>query len=430
MTAQRTIAKEGRVSGIGLHSGEPCSVVFKPAPPDTGMTFVRVDLPGNPQLIAHPDRLCKRQRRSALAAGSVEVHTPEHLLAATAGLGIDNLIIEMDNLEMPGLDGSARELVACLRAAGIVQQEAERRAFTVDKPVSIDSDVASIIALPYHEGLRITYTLDDHRGVFPGPMMVDVVLTEDSFESEIAPARTFVTRREVDQLRAAGLGKGADTDNTLIFDGPQPIDNQLRYPDEAARHKVLDLIGDLAMSTRRLNTHIVAVRSGHQTNMALVQEINRRIVHADRPEMVLDIQGILASLPHRYPFLLVDRVLELEPGKSITCLKNVSINEEFFQGHFPGNPVMPGVLQVEAIAQSGAILLLYDSRYRGKIPYFMSLERAKFRRPVYPGDQMHIRVEALRMRSRMSACRGRIYIGDELCCEAELRSVLLDPPER
>jgi UDP-3-O-[3-hydroxymyristoyl] N-acetylglucosamine deacetylase/3-hydroxyacyl-[acyl-carrier-protein] dehydratase len=427
VTVQRTIAREGRVAGIGLHSGESCHVVFKPAPPDTGMMFVRTDLPGPPHLAAHPDYLCKRQRRTALADGDMEIHTPEHLLAAAVGLGIHNLIIEMDSQEMPGLDGSALEFVRCLQEAGIVAQDAVCRDFTVTDPVSVDTNEASIVALPYQNGLRITYTLDDHHGVFPGPMMVDLELTEERFVTEIAPARTFVTRGEVAMLQAAGLGKGANTQNTLIFDGAQPIDNTLRFADEAARHKVLDLIGDLAMSTRRLNAHIIAVRSGHGTNMALVQELNRRIVQVEKPAMVLDIAAILACLPHRYPFLLVDRVTDLRPGRAITCLKNVSINEGFFQGHFPGSPVMPGVLLVEAMAQAGAILLLTDPCYRGKIPYFMSMDRVKFRRAVYPGDQMRIEIEALRMRSRMSACRGRVYVGNDLACEGEIRSVLMDP---
>lgn len=426
MTAQRTIAREGRLSGVGLHTGEHCNVAFKPAPPNSGVTFVRTDMPGCPQLVVHPDRLCKRQRRSALADGTVEIHTPEHLLAAATGLGIDNLIVEMDNLEMPGLDGSALAFVDCLQAAGIVEQEAACRSFTVTEPVAIDAGGASIVALPYHEGLRITYTLDDHNGVFPAPMMLDVEVNEEGFITEVAPARTFVTRAEVEMLQAAGLGKGANTTNTLIFDGPEPIDNKLRFPDEAVRHKVLDLIGDLSMSTRRLNAHIVAVRSGHQTNMALVQELNKRIVAAEKPEVVLDIAGVLGTLPHRYPFILVDRVTDLVPGTSVTALKNVTANEPFFQGHFPGNPVMPGVLQVEALAQAGALLLLSDQRYAGKVPFFMSMDRVKFRRSVVPGDQLRLEVKALRLRSRMGACHGKAYVGDELACEAEIRSVLVD----
>lgn len=426
MTVQRTIAREATLEGVGLHSGEAVQVVFKPAPPDTGMVFVRTDLPGRPSLTAHPDRLCQRMRRTAMADGPVEVHTTEHFLAAAAGLGIDNLIIELDAVELPGLDGSAIGFVRCLRAAGIVEQGVARRTFTLDEPVAVSSGSASIIALPYRAGLRITYSLDDHGGAFGRTQMVEVELTEETFAAEIAPARTFCLAQEVEALRAMGLGKGATYDNTCVFDGDRVINNELRFPDEPARHKVLDLIGDLAMAACRINAHIVAVRSGHRENMALVKELNKRITDARKPPYVFDIGEILAHLPHRYPILLVDRIIEYEAGKRIVGLKNVTINEPWFNGHFPGNPVMPGVLQVEAMAQTGAVLLLTTPEHRGKTPFFMSMDKVKFRRPVYPGDQMRIEVDALRIRSRMSACRGRVLVEGHLCAEAEIRSVLVE----
>lgn len=422
---QRTIAREARLTGVGLHSGETCTVQVKPGVVDSGMVFVRSDLPNRPRLRAHPDLLCQRQRRTAMALGEVEIHTPEHFLAAATGLGIDNLQIELDNQELPGMDGSARDFVAALREAGVVDQDGERRSYTVTEAIGIESGDASIVALPYHSGLRITYTLDDHGGVFTGPMMVDLELTEDNFATAIAPARTFAMAREVEMLRAAGLGKGANYDNTCVFDGPHPVQNTLRFPDEPARHKVLDLIGDLTMATRRIHAHILAVRSGHRENMALVKELNRRIVSATKPALALDIQRILAVLPHRYPLLLVDRILDFDPGRSITGIKNVTINEPYFSGHFPGNPVMPGVLQVEAMAQTGAVLLLQSEDNAGRIPLFMSMDRVKFRRPIHPGDQMVIEVEALRLRNRMAACRGRVLVKGQLCAEAEIRSVLV-----
>jgi len=430
MTVQRTIASEARVSGIGLHSGAPCHVVFKPAAPDTGIVFVRSDLPGRPGLRAHGDLLCQRMRRTALAAvvngHEVEVHTPEHFLAAAAGLGIDNLRVELDAVEFPGLDGSAIEFGAALQQAGIVEQDAARKSFELTEPVSAGDSRASIVALPHKGGLRITYTLDDHGGALGAPQMIEIELSEATFLKQIAPARTFCLAKEVEMLRAMGLGKGANYQNTCVYDGERVIDNELRFVDEAARHKVLDLIGDLALCTRPINAHIIAVRTGHHQNMALVQELNRRIAIAERPRLVFDIKALLDLLPHRYPMLLIDRVVEFEPGNRVVALKNVSVNEPFFQGHFPGDPVMPGVLQVEAMAQAGAVLLMADPANKGLVPYFMSMDKVKFRRPVRPGDQLRIEIEVLRVRSRMAACHARALVDGELCSEAEIRSVLVE----
>ena len=428
--SQRTIAAVASVEGIGLHSGEPCRVTFRPAPPDAGISFVRVDLAGAPAIRSHPDRLCQRQRRTAMAATvdgvEVEIHTPEHLLAACQGLALDNLVVELDTVELPGLDGSAKDFVACLRGAGIVDQGVPRHFFDVVEPVSITDGKSSIVALPYANGLKITYTLDDHGGALKGAQVVEVELNEQNFTDLIAPARTFCMAKEVEMLRALGLGKGATYQNTCVYDGDRLIDNELRFKDEAARHKVLDLIGDLAHATRRLNCHIIAVRSGHRENMLLVQELNRRIEAAERPKLVFDIKAILAKLPHRYPFLLVDRIIEHVEGKRIVGLKNCTINEPFFQGHFPGEPVMPGVLQLEAMAQVGAIMLLIQPGAAGKIPLFLSIEQAKFRRPVRPGDQLRIEVDVLRLRPRLSACAARVIVDGQVCCEAEIRSAMVE----
>jgi UDP-3-O-[3-hydroxymyristoyl] N-acetylglucosamine deacetylase/3-hydroxyacyl-[acyl-carrier-protein] dehydratase len=426
VTAQRTIAGSGTLSGIGLHSGESVNMTIKPAAADAGLVFRRMDLPGTPAIKAHPDRLCQRMRRTAMAEGDVEVHTTEHFLAAASGLGIDNVEIELDNVELPGLDGSSIEFVECLREAGIVEQEAARKEFNLDETVTVSVGNARLVALPYADGLKITYTLDDHGGALKGVQMVELEVNEDSFTEQIASARTFCLAQEVEALRAMGLGKGATYQNTCVYDGERVIDNELRFDDEAARHKVLDLIGDLAHTTRKVNCHIIAMRSGHRENMALVKELNRRIETFERPPHVFDVRAIMDILPHRFPFLLVDKVIDYEPGRYAIGIKNVTINEPFFQGHFEGNPVMPGVLQVEAMAQAGAVLLLSDERMRGKVPLFMSLDKVKFRRAVFPGDQLRIEVEALRMRPRMSACRGRILVDGQVCAEAEIRSVLVD----
>ncbi len=435
---QRTIAREATVSGVGLHSGEPCRLVFHPAQPDTGMVFVRTDLPGSPAITAHPSRLCQRMRRTAIAAAvdgvEVEVHTTEHLLAACQGLGIDNLRVELDAVELPGLDGSAKDFSDALRAAGVVEQAAPRRYWDVKEAVSVSDGKSSIVALPYSRGLKITYTLDDHGGALGGAQVVEIDLTDETFTTQIAPARTFCLAKEVEMLRAIGLGKGANYQNTCVYDGTTVIGTELRFKDEACRHKILDLIGDLAHCSRKLNAHIIAVRTGHRENMLLVQELNRRIEAAERPTVTFDIQRIMAMLPHRYPFLLVDRIIAHEPGKRIVGLKNVSINEPFFQGHFPGAPVMPGVLQLESMAQTGALLLIaalgtdfgQGSTHGRKIPVLMSMERVKFRRPVRPGDQLRIDVAVLRLRAQMSACQAQITVDGQVCCEAELRSMMME----
>jgi UDP-3-O-[3-hydroxymyristoyl] N-acetylglucosamine deacetylase/3-hydroxyacyl-[acyl-carrier-protein] dehydratase len=432
MSRQRTIAREATATGIGLHSGETCTLVFKPAPPNTGRVFVRSDLPGRPAITSHPDRLCQRMRRTALAQTisgvEVEVHTTEHCLAACQGLGIDNLIVELSAVELPGLDGSARDFCAVLREAGIVEQDAVRPTFDVAEPVAVGDGKSSIVALPWKNGLKITYTLDDHGGALPAPQMVEVELNEQSFTEQIAPARTFCLAKEVEMLRAAGLGKGATYQNTCVYDGVRIIDNELRFKDEAARHKVLDLIGDLAHVARHLNAHIVAVRTGHRENMQLVQELNRRIRIAEQPAVVFDIARILDLLPHRYPMLLVDRIVAYEPGKRIVGLKNVTANEPWIAGHFPGRPVMPGVLQLEALSQVGACLLLNElspvDKAGGKIPFLMSLDKVKFRRPVRPGDQLRLEVDVLRLRSTMSACAAKAMVDGQLCAEAEIRCMM------
>ena len=431
MSRQRTLQAETSLTGIGLHSGEACTVTFRPAPPGTGRVFVRIDLPGRPSIPSHPDRLCQRQRRTALAVGEggaeVEVHTVEHCLSACVGVGLDNVVIEMTAVEMPGMDGSARDFAAAFLAVGLVEQDAPRRSFSVAEPISVSTGASSVVALPFANGLKITYTLDDHGGALGGAQMVELEVTGERFLQTIAPARTFCLAKEVDMLRAAGLGKGATHDNTCVYDGEKVIGTTLRFPDEAARHKVLDLIGDLAHAARSLNAHIIAVRSGHRENMLLVQELNRRIAESERPAVVFDIQKVLSILPHRYPMLLVDRIIDYRPSHSITGLKNVTVNEPWAVGHFNGMPVMPGVLLVEAMAQVGGVLLIHELGTGGtRVPLLMSLDKVKFRRPARPGDQLRITATMLRLRSTMSACQAVITIDGDRCAEAEIRCVMVD----
>ena len=305
MTAQRTIAKEGRVAGCGLHSGEHVDVVFKPAPVDHGMVFVRTDLEGSPSIRAHPDRLCQRMRRTAMAEGDVEVHTTEHFLAAAYGLGIDNLIIEINGVELPGLDGSAMEFANCLREAGIVEQDTARNDYNLEETITVKVGDAHLVAMPYAEGLKITYTLDDHGGALKGAQMVEVEVNENDFMEQIAPARTFCLAQEVEALRAMGLGKGATYQNTCVFDGEKVVDNELRFTDEPARHKMLDLIGDLAHTTRRVNCHIIAMRSGHRENGSGARVERIQVPSGRRMYLMLPI--FCACFPTAIPSYLLIR---------------------------------------------------------------------------------------------------------------------------
>ncbi len=437
---QRTLKNPVEYRGTGLHSGKEIKIVVHPAEAGTGVSFVRVDIEEHPVVRAQGANMKARQRRTCIQNGKAEVYTCEHLLAALYALGIDNAMVEIDGEEVPGLDGAASEFFRGLQASGSVELRALRPIYSVKQPIYVREGSASLVALPGTGKLTIEYHLDYQLKVGGGPaggtgttakQLVSFELSAENFEREIAPARTFVFAHEVEALRAAGLGKGATSQNTLVVGPDGPHQNTLRWDDELARHKILDLIGDLANAGVDLDAHIIATRSGHGLNMALVQRIQeereREQEQGEAPiDSGLDIRQILNLLPHRYPFLMIDRVIELDGFQRAVGIKNVTINEPFFQGHWPEQPIMPGVLQLEAMAQLAGVLLLRKLENTGKLAVLWSIDKVKLRGAVVPGDQLRIEVETIRAKPQVGHVRARCKVGGRLVAEAELKFTLVD----
>jgi UDP-3-O-[3-hydroxymyristoyl] N-acetylglucosamine deacetylase/3-hydroxyacyl-[acyl-carrier-protein] dehydratase len=431
---QRTIGKAVSFEGVGLHTGQRGQVTFKPGEPNSGVRFVRTDLPGRPEVLVRPENAHfdpEAGRRTILQQGDVQIHTMEHILAAVAGLGIDNLVIETSTMETPEPDdGSAAPIATLLTGAGLVEQERPKRHIKVTKPVAWCQNGVELEATPYH-GFRISFTIDyDNRVV--GRQALSLDITPETFVNEIAPARTFVLERDVEGLRRAGWIRGGRLENAVVV-GEDRVLNQepLRFPDEFVRHKVLDLLGDLFLLGGPLIGHVTAKRSGHQSHVAFVKRLKESLPlpgrRAGRPAEEWDITAIMDIMPHRYPFLLVDRITRIDEGQSIEGIKNVTINEPFFQGHFPGHPIMPAVLIIEAMAQVGGLLLLNSVEDpTHKLMYFMGIDAAKFRRPVVPGDQLRFVLTLLKLRKGTSKMRGEAFVDDQLVAEAELLATVVD----
>jgi UDP-3-O-[3-hydroxymyristoyl] N-acetylglucosamine deacetylase/3-hydroxyacyl-[acyl-carrier-protein] dehydratase len=429
---QRTIREPFSLSGVGLHSGASCTLRVQPAPEGHGVVFVRTDLPDRPRLPADIDYVDSQGRRTTIRMAGAEIATVEHFLAACSALRVDNLLVTADGPEVPGLDGSALPFVDALRASKPYDQEKDRPEFQLLQPLSVSdpSGDSSIVALPAEQGLSFSYTLD-YASPFVGSQYYALRLDEQSFTNEIAPARTFVMEEEATKLRAAGLGKGANFENTLVFGERGVVENKLRFPDEPVRHKLLDLIGDFFMVGRDLHARIVATKAGHQLNAAMVRALlthvrDVEIAEGLRKDSTIEIREIMRILPHRYPFLLIDRVVELEGHKRAVGLKNVTINEPFFQGHWPLAPIMPGVLIVEAMAQLSGVLLLRKFENTGKLAVLLSIDKVKLRRSVVPGDQLRIECEALKIRSRSARVHCRATVDGKLACEAQINFMLAD----
>jgi len=434
---QKTVRKEFVISGVGLHTGCKANLRILPAVENAGITFVRVDIPNKINIKVCPSNIVddnEGYRCASVGVGGVIIHTVEHFMAVLCGLGITNLIVEIDSDEIPGLDGSGRDFLDAFKNAGIQEQDSQALVYEVKEPIGVSENGASIYITPSSE-YRVSYTLDYNHPLLKS-QFISAAVDGVNFEKEIAPSRTFCLESEADALREKGQGKGANFQNTLVVGKNGVKDNKVRFDDEFARHKVLDFIGDLYLLGMPIRGHVFAVKSGHNLNLKLLKKICKQkqkyASKATIPSLQItgnreiDISGIMDVLPHRYPFLLVDRVIEIEQGKKAIGIKNVSINDGFFRGHFPTRPVMPGVLMVEAMAQTAGVIALTKEGQRGKLPFFVGVDNVRFRRVVSPGDQLVMEVEIIKDSSRMAQAKGKARVGDKLVAEAEMMFTYTD----
>jgi UDP-3-O-[3-hydroxymyristoyl] N-acetylglucosamine deacetylase/3-hydroxyacyl-[acyl-carrier-protein] dehydratase len=431
---QRTIASQATVAGKGLMLGVDATLSILPAPPDHGIVFERTDLDRPVIIPALVSNVIPNSRRTTLKAGDVTIETVEHCMSALRGLGIDNALLRLHGPELPCGDGSAMPFVEPVRTAGIAEQDAPRRTFRLSETVSVTEGDASITAIPADSpgGMRVMYDLDYGPNATRIPHQAwSFDPDRDDYAREIAPARTFSLREEAEALWQAGLCRHLTPRDVLVIGDDGPIQNEYRFPEEPVRHKVLDAIGDLALVGTVVECQVIANRSGHGLNRQLGMKL-LRLVQRERRERLLaegramDARAIGRLMPHRYPMLLVDRVLALEPGRRAVGVKNVSINEPFFPGHYPGTPIMPGVLIVEALAQMGGLLLSQTLEHTGKVAVLLSLDKVKLRKAVTPGDQLVLEVEAMRATSRSAAVKARALVAEKVAAEAEIRFMMVD----
>jgi UDP-3-O-[3-hydroxymyristoyl] N-acetylglucosamine deacetylase/3-hydroxyacyl-[acyl-carrier-protein] dehydratase len=435
LSRQKTIRQAASVDGRGLFSGEPCRLRFVPASSDSGITFVCGSDPSSHEAARIPcdiANVVKRARRTSLMNGSANVETIEHVLSAVWGLGIDNLTIEASSTEMPSIDGSAKPFADALIGAGIVEQDQEASVFVINEPVSVSEDGAMLAALPGPDDrLEILYDLDYSGTPSIGRQVLAFCLGKDDYLSQISPARTFLLEGEAREFQARGIGTHLTSRDVVVMSEGGPLDNDLRFADEHVRHKVCDLIGDLALLGRRLSGRIVAYRSGHDLNQELVRRLTDTASEHQRAadlggEPLMDVRKIMRLLPHRYPFLMIDRIVEFEGDRRISGIKNVTINEPYFQGHYPGQPIMPGVMILEALAQLSGLLLSRRLEHTGKVAMLLSMDRVKMRRPVRPGDQLMLKAEALHVRARTGHCYCQALVAGQVAAEAEIKFMLVD----
>src|SRR5436189_1801693 len=408
---QHTVGKSAGFSGTALHTGEKVTLRLHPASVDHGIKFKRKDLQDEPTIDAKIENLKTVERATTIGEGSVRVHTVEHVLAALSAMGVDNAVVEMDANEPPIGDGSAQVYVDLVRKAGVTAQEEPRKFFDVRETMHVESKTGALLVLLPDDKFRISCTQAGPNNQFSQFYSMEV--TPPLFEREIAPARTFVYYEDVKPLMDKNLIKGGSLENAIVVRGDAVLSKEpLRFADEFVRHKILDIIGDLALVGRRIRGHVVAVKPGHAANAELAralarEQMRRSAMSGSRAipmgDAGLDTGGVMKILPHRYPFLMVDRVIGFEGENKITAVKCITINEPFFQGHFPGHPVMPGVMQVEAMAQVASLLLFKLTKTTSRIGYFMSADSVKFRKPVFPGDTMFIHAELTRSRGERLA---------------------------
>ena len=429
MDKQFTIAKEATFSGIGLHTGNLATLTFKPAPANSGVTFYRIDLPERTAIKADVDNVTDVSRGTTISAGGANVHTVEHVLAAVVGQGIDNLDIEVDANETPLGDGSSLPFTEVLQEAGLVEQDAEREYIIIKEPVHYTNGEVQLTILPADE-LRITMTIDFNH-VAIGTQHATFTMIGDTFNNELSSARTFCFLREVKELQDKGLIRGGTLENAVVVGDESILNDDLRYENEMVRHKILDLYGDIFLIGGRIKGHVIAVKSGHATHVEFTKKIRESLNAAKKsvapkvPEPIMTVNDIKNIIPHRYPFLLVDRVVEYEPDVVVRGLKNVTNNEPFFEGHWPDNPVMPGVLIIEALAQVTSVVIFGpEGPQDGRRAYFMGIDNCKFRKIVVPGDQLILEARTIKLRHNAARVQGKAYVNGQVVAEAEMMFVL------
>jgi UDP-3-O-[3-hydroxymyristoyl] N-acetylglucosamine deacetylase/3-hydroxyacyl-[acyl-carrier-protein] dehydratase len=429
---QRTLATSSSLTGTSLHTGEEVTLTIHPADPGHGFKFRRKDLPDEPIVEAKVQNVKMVERATTLVEGNAKIHTVEHVLSALAGMGVDNALIEMNANEPPIGDGSAAPYVQVIKKAGIVEQDAQRGCIQPREPIHLETKEGSLLTIVPDDRFRISCTQVGPQGRFT--QFLSIEITPETYEREIASARTFVFYEDVKPLMDKGLIRGGSLENAIVARGESVLSKEpLRFPDEFVRHKILDIVGDLALTGRCLKGHVIAVKPGHGPNSELARRLLKRhtelLAMAPRPSTaatgILDIKQIMQILPHRYPFLMVDRIVEIEDLRAIG-VKSISINEPYFQGHFPGHPVMPGVLQVEAMAQVASIVTMRRAENEGKIGYFMSADAVKFRKPVLPGDTLFIHVEMVKATRKLGKAICKCVVNGELVSEAELLFGIID----
>jgi UDP-3-O-[3-hydroxymyristoyl] N-acetylglucosamine deacetylase/3-hydroxyacyl-[acyl-carrier-protein] dehydratase len=445
---QQTLGGPVSYSGVGLHSGNRVNMTFLPAPANTGIRFRRVDLEDKPEIEARIENVSETNRSTTLAKGNIRVHTVEHILSTFAGLGVDNAIVEIDSNEPPIGDGSSREYVKMIRTVGIVPQPERREPLVITTPLEVKTGETTMNIFP-HDSFKITCTSADAGGRFT--QFFSVELTPDLYEKELSAARTFCFFEEIEFLIKNGLIKGGSLENAVVIRDDAVLTNEpLRYPEEFVRHKILDIVGDLSLLGRPLKGHVIAIKPSHTSNCDLARKIDTQsrkpLVTAqtftppprekeiasgeeaapkETEQPLMTVEDIMKVLPHRYPFLMVDRIVKIE-GNRIIGVKNVTMNEFYFQGHFPGHPIMPGVLQLEAMAQVAGILMLKKLENMGKIAYFMSAESVKWRQPVHPGDTLVIDIELTKARGKLGKAKGVCSVNGATVSEAEVAFILMD----
>lgn len=417
MPKQTTINGSVALDGIGLHTGEFARITFKEAEPNTGVVFIRTDLDKPFKIKVNPNNVTDFAKSTIIGNEEVKVHTIEHVMSAFAGLGIDNVIVEISGPEPPVMDGSAAEFVKALSSIGIKELSSSKDIHKIRNLISLRFGESEIYAIPA-DVFSVSYVIEYPHRKLRYQRFEFTLDSVENYADLISPARTFCFLEEVDYLQAVGLARGGSLENAIVVDNEGILNDSLRFEDEFVRHKILDLIGDIYLLGYLPKMHIIAKKTSHRINSKFVSLLRQHFSVKGGSKMI-EAKEIMDILPHRYPFLLVDRVIDVVPGKSAVGLKNVTINEPFFQGHFPGEPIMPGVLQIEAMAQTAGLILLNMKEHKGKLAYFATIREAKFRATVIPGDQLIIKTELIKYRGSTGIVKGEIQVEDKIVSEAE-----------